>query len=79
MQLPKLLELEERLSADPEGKIRDELVKELEEARLQASATMRHGRAPEEYRRLAALVDAYTAAQAVVPVVWKRFNSGKKV
>lgn len=78
MELPKLLELEQELAADHQGTARDALMQELESARLKLNAVMRRGQTPDEYKRMAALVDAYAAAQVVVPVVWKRFNLGNR-
>lgn len=66
-----LLEIQERLRADPGGSYRDSVLARLETMHSRAQAAMRRGLAPAEYREAERLAEATQAAARIVAVAWR--------
>ncbi len=71
---PLLLEIEERLAADPPGIERDRLLHELGTSRQKVRRALAQGAPPEEFRKLSVLVDALDASERVLAALWKHLN-----
>jgi hypothetical protein len=67
---PRMLGLEDRLAADPEGRERDAIVAQLHDAYRMFKQELDDGARTERYFQLAALIVAIGTATKVVPVLW---------
>lgn len=69
-----MLDMEERLLGDRDGKARDAILAELEGHLAAVRRRLDAGAGVEEFKRLTLLKAALEAAGRVVPEVWQRFE-----
>ena len=69
-----MLDMEERLLGDRDGKARDAILAEIDGHLAAVGRRLDAGVAVEEFKRLSLLKTALEAAGRVVPEVWRRFE-----
>jgi hypothetical protein len=72
----RMLGLEDRLAADPEGNERDAIVGQLHDAYRMFKRELDDGARTERYFQLVALIVAIDEAMKVVPSLWAHLQPG---
>jgi len=73
-----VVDLEEKLSADASGALRDEIVAALSADRMAIRRRIDSGLSPDDFRVAQAFYDACVAAERVTTDYWKRAHMGAR-
>ena len=70
-QIPVLLDMEQHLNDDQDGRYREQLTQKLDDLGQHVQGAMNAGLGPDDYRKAEALQQAVTAAKNVIQTIAK--------